>query len=258
MRLFLAVETLGAIAALVTLSSLWFRRTAVGCRHEGPATAMVICAALAAFLTSGIASAAISPWFYQIFGLWNLEDLIGHFCGLATVSMLVYMIQMRCGNQEDLRHGFSTRVLAPLMLITPALCGLFVNSAATDVYRAHLDEVITNQGALQLYCFLFEITLTYLLLYAARGLLILRRRDGATLTIDMYIMTVGMTLVFCTLLILHATLGINVHDPAWFVGYFATIGWTCTPAISWYHRTAALREARRQLRRNGSRLRLSE
>lgn len=220
--------------------SLWTRRTSLRCRFQGAPTLVVIFASGAALLMSTGGSAALSGPLHSLTGLWNVEDFIGHLMAVACASALAYVVMGHFSDDDaTLSEDFHRIVGLPLTLVVPFMFALFVKSVGSKEYNPdfhHIGGALGTYFHLDLYWVLFAGVMIYLMVWIARHLLALRHESPCVVVTYLYLATTILTMVVYTAVAVHAITPLDLPEPAWGLGYICAMGWTGTPALSWYQR----------------------
>lgn len=235
----LVVITLGCLAW-----SLWTRRVTWSCRWEVAATLNLALQGCAVVLMSPTMSELAGPALYGLTGIWNLEDYLGHGCGIVAAAAIVYHTLGRLGDDHVLQAKFTRYVQYPATVCIPLLLATFTAGQGAAVYRADFFDVPTDLW-LAAYWLLLCAFLIYLLGYASRALLVLRRDPRSRNVADIYLAASVAGMAACAVRIITALLdGRHSLDGSWLIWIFACVcgaGFAFGSASSWRRRVKWLR-----------------
>ena len=169
----MALPFLIAVTVASISWSLWIRRVTWHCRWEVAATLNIALQGCAVALMSPPASATLGVALHHLTGKWNLEDYLGHDCYIVAASAMVYNALGRLSDDDAMQKSFKQYVERPATLCIPLLLATFSVSNGAKFYLADFFEMPTDFW-LNMYWLLLGGTLTYLLGYGMRALLVLR------------------------------------------------------------------------------------
>jgi hypothetical protein len=227
----LITATLAAIAC-----SLWIRRDTWRSRLETGATLNIALQGCAFLLMSHWASGALGPSLYRIFGLWNVQHLLGHICWIFAVTAIIQHALRRLVNETHERGLLRKYVARPVWLGIPLLVAVFViadEGHHLDLFAAHVSDVW-----LGIYWLVLGGLLIYLLGYAGRVLLILRADPRSTATVDRYLVAAGCWVGAHVIQIGTAWAGSDVTLPVWFCACLGAMNFAYGSARSWQAKVA--------------------
>lgn len=227
----LITATLAAIAC-----SLWIRRDTWRSRLETGATLNIALQGCAVLLMSHWTSAALGPSLYRIFGLWNVQHLLGHICWIFAATAIIQHGLSRLVNESDERGLLRKYVARPVWLGVPLLVAVFViadEGHHLDFFAAHVSDVW-----LGIYWFVLGGLLIYLLGYAGRVMLILRADPRSTATVDLYLIAAGCGVGAHVIQIGTAWAGSDVALPVWFCACLGATAFAYGSARSWQAKIA--------------------
>lgn len=227
----LITATLTAIAC-----SLWIRRDTWGSRWEAGATLNIALQGGAVLLMSHWASAALGPPLHRIFGLWNVQHLLGHICWIFAVTAIIQHGLSRLVNETHERGLLRKYVARPLWLGLPLLVAVFViadEGHHLDFFAAPVSDVW-----LGIYWLVLGGLLIYLLTFAGRLLLILRTDPRSTATVDLYLISAGFGVCAHVIQMATAWTGTDVTLPVWFCACLGAMGFAYGSARSWQAKIA--------------------
>ncbi|MCG7607187.1 hypothetical protein [Mycobacterium sp. CnD-18-1] len=236
-----------ALLALLVLTqlciawSLWIRRLTWSCRWEVAATLNIALQGMAVFLMSPLASVTLGHWLYSFTGHWNLEDYIGHDCYIVAASAIVYNSLGRLDDETTLQRNFKQYVERPATICIPVLLATFTVGNGARIYKPDFFDVPTDFW-LNMYWLLLCGTLTYLLGYGVRALLILREDPRSRKIANIYLLASVSGIMACLtrVVISFVTPLQNVDRATGLVWVFACLcgaGFALTSAHSWIQKT---------------------
>ncbi|MGE2716639.1 hypothetical protein ACQI4L_21495 [Mycolicibacterium litorale] len=241
-----------SLASLITITlaclawSLWVRRVTWSCRWEVAATLNIALQACAVALMSPAASEALGPAMHRLTGVWNLEDYIGHDCYIVAATAVVYNSLGRLGDDHVLQEKFRQYIQYPATLCIPLLLAAFSMGNGANVYRPDFFDVPTDFW-LDIYWVLLCGMLAYLLVYASRALLVLRRDPRSRRIANVYLAASAAGVIACGVRVttalfddLHAVSGSFV---VWTFACLCGAAFAFGSAHSWRRRVHWLRGA---------------
>jgi hypothetical protein len=185
------------VLTLASISwSLWIRRVTWNCRWEVAATLNIALQGCAVALMSPVASATVGVGLHHLTGRWNLEDYIGHDCYIVAASAFVYNALGRLSDDDAMQKSFKQCVERPATLCIPVLLATFSVGNGAKVYVADFFRVPTDFW-LSMYWLLLCGTLTYLLGYGMRALLVLRKDPRSRGIANMYLLASASGITAC-------------------------------------------------------------
>jgi hypothetical protein len=224
-------------ATLATIGySLWVRRHTWGSRFEADATLTIALQGCAVLLMSPWASATLGPPLHRSVGRWNAEDLLGHLCLIAAAAAIIHHGLARHVNDSQADRLFRRHIVAPVRLGVPLLVAVFIiadEAYHNDLFPAHIGNLWL--GA---YWLVLGGTLTYLLSYAGRVLLILRADPRSITTVNIYLISAAFSVGAVLIQTSTAWAGIDVTLPIWLCACLGAIGFAYGSARSWHAKTA--------------------
>jgi len=230
------------ISALITVTlaaigySLWVRRHTWRSCWEASASLNIALLGCAVLLMSPWASAVLGPRLHRIVGRWNVEDLFGHLCLIAAAAAIIHHGLARHVDERQAHRLFRRHVVAPARLGVPLLVAVFIIADADcdpDLFPAHIGSLWL--GA---YWLVLGGTLTYLLSYAGRVLLILRADPRCTATVNIYLISAAFSVAAIVIQTSTAWPGIDVTLPVWLCACLGAAGFAYGSARSWHAKMA--------------------
>jgi hypothetical protein len=191
-----ALTALIVITVASILWSLWIRRVTWHCRWEVAATLNIALQGCAVVLMSPWAAQTLGTALHQITGEWNLQNYIGHDCYVVAASAIVYNALGRLGDDNTIQASFKQYVERPATLCIPLLLATFSLSRGSRVYALDFFDLRTDFW-LTVYWLLLCVTLSYLLLFGARALLILRQDPRSRRIASVYLFATGCAVMTC-------------------------------------------------------------
>lgn len=226
----LIVVTLAAL-----LCSLWIRRYTWRSRWEAGATRNIALHGCAVLLMSHWAAAALGPPLHRVFGLWNVQHLLGHICWIFAVTAIIRHGLIRLVDEAHESELLRKHVTRPLRIAVPLLVVLFV--VADEGH--HLDFFAAPADFwLLAYWLVLGALMIYLLSYAGRVLLILRADPRSTTTVDLYLISAGFGVAASVIQIGTAWAGTDIALPVWLCACLSAIGFAYGSARSWQAKVA--------------------
>jgi hypothetical protein len=191
-----------AITALIVITlasiswSLWIRRLTWHCRWEVAATLNIALQGCAVALMSPLASDTVGVALHRLTGEWNLQNYLGHDCYIVAASAIVYNALGRLGDDSTIQASFKQYVERPATLCIPLLLATFSLGRGSRSYARDFFELRTDFW-LTVYWLLLCATLTYLLLFGVRALLILRRDPRSRRVAGVYLFATASGIMTC-------------------------------------------------------------
>ncbi|HEY9303217.1 MAG TPA: hypothetical protein VIO95_02890 [Mycobacterium sp.] len=232
----LIIVTLAAVFV-----SLWIRRDTWRSRWEADASLNIALQGGAVLLMSPWASETLGPPLHQVFGRWNVEDLVGHICLIVAATAIIDHGLARLGDDHDWRRIFRRHIATPLWLGIPVLVAVFFvadEGYHPDLFPAHVSTLWF--GA---YWIVLGILLVYLFGYAARVMLIVRKDPRSTATADLYLISAAFGVAATVIQVTTAEVGIDITLPVWLCACLGAIGFAYGSARSWHAKVAWFKES---------------
>jgi hypothetical protein len=199
----MTLAVLIAITVACMAWSLWIRRVTWSCRWEVAATLNIALQLAAVVLMSPLASQTLGHLLYNLTGMWNLEDYIGHDCYIVAASAIVYNALGRLQEDNAMQASFKQYVERPATLCIPLLLATFSLGNGAAVYRDDFFDTPTD-GWLSLYWLLLCSTLIYLLGYGFRAMLVLRKDPRSRMIANVYLAACASGIAACIVRIVTA------------------------------------------------------
>lgn len=236
----MALAVLLAITLTCIAWSLWIRRVTWTCRWEVAATLNIALQGGAVLMMSPLASETIGQALHAATGKWNLEDYIGHDLYIVAASAIVYNALGRLQDDDALKASFRQWVERPATLCIPLLLVTFSLGNGAAIYHPDFFQVPTDFW-LNTYWLLLCGTLIYLLAYASRALLILRKDPRSRRIANVYLAASVSGIAACVVRIATAfvTPIQTVHGASlvWLFACLCGAGFALASAQSWRIRT---------------------
>jgi hypothetical protein len=160
--------------------SLWVRRITWASRWESAATLSITLQGSGLLLTTPVGSATVGRVLHWATTEPHLEKVIGHMCLILAAAAIVYSVLDRIYDDDsELSESFKLWVEKPVTLTVAALL------------------VVFSAGGIGAATVLLCGTLAYLLAYACRALLILRRDRKQRRVADLYLIACSSGVLAC-------------------------------------------------------------
>ena len=243
----MALATLLAITVASMGWSLWIRRMTWSCRWEVAATLNIALQALAVLLMSPLASQTLGPLLYELTGMWNVEDYLGHDAYIVAASAIVYNALGRLQQDSVAQASFRQYVERPATLCIPILLATFSLSVGATAYQSDFFQLPTDPW-LSVYWTVICGMIFYLLAYGARAMAILRRDPRSRRIATVYLVASVSGMLACSIRIVTAWVpplqNFGTAMLVWFFACTCGIVFALTSAHSWRIKTRWLTRAR--------------
>lgn len=240
-----------AVTLACILWSLWVRRITWTCRWEVAATLNIALQGCAVLLMSPFASATIGLKLYEWTGHYNLEDYLGHDCYIVAASAIVYNALGRLGTNESFQRRFRLYVELPSTLCIPLMLAFFAWSNGPRVYAPDFFDVPTDFW-LNMYWLTTCGAIMWLIGYASRSLLVLRRDPRSRRMAHFYLAASGAAILACTIrLVMSFWPGLQVEAGSHLVWVFACVCgavFAVAAAYSWMSRTRGFKKLQKAVK----------
>jgi hypothetical protein len=200
-----------ALTALIVITlasiswSLWIRRVTWHCRWEVAATLNIALQGSAVALISPLSSETLGVALHNITGEWNLQNYIGHDCYVVAASAIVYNAVGRLEEDDRLQASFRQWVERPATLCIPLLLATFTLSRGSKIYASDFFALRTDFW-LTVYWLLLCGTLTYLLVFGSRALLVLRNDPRSRRFANLYLVASASGISACVVRMITAVI----------------------------------------------------
>ena len=231
-----------ALSALIIVTlacigwSLWIRRFTWSCRWEVAATLNIALQGLAVVLMSPLAANTVGVALHDLTGVWNLQSYIGHDSYIVAASAIVYNALGRVADDGALQRSFTQYVERPATLCIPLLLAAFTLSRGSKVYTRDFFALPTDFW-LCIYWLTLCITLSYLLVFGSRALLVLRQDPRSRTMANLYLIASGCGVGACAVRIITALIPVFQNEATtamvWFFACACGAGFALTSAQSW-------------------------
>lgn len=235
-----------ALAALITITlgciawSLWIRRVTWSCRWEFAATLNIALQGAALLLMSPVASETIGVGLHALTGKWNLSAYLGHDCYIVAASAVVYNAVGRLTDDTTMRASFKQYVERPATVCIPVLLATFTIGNGARIYRPDFFQVPTDFW-LNMYWLLLCATLTYLLVYGGRALLVLRKDPRSRMMANIYLAASAAGVMACAVRLVTAFVppiqSVTGASLIWIFACMCGAGFAIAAARSWRIKT---------------------
>jgi len=225
--------------------SLWIRRVTWHCRWEVAATLNIALQGSAVALMSPLCSEHLGVALHNITGVWNLQNYIGHDCYIVAASAIVYNAVGRLAEDDALQASFKQYVERPATLCIPLLLATFTLSSGSKTYALDFFALRTDFW-LSVYWVLLCGTLSYLLIFGSRALLVLRKDPRSRNIANLYLVASASGISACVVRIITAlipafqgpvgTATIWVFACLCGAGFALTSGQSWRQKVKWFNR----------------------
>jgi hypothetical protein len=228
------------ILIFVTLASvswsLWIRRVTWHCRWEVAATLNIALQGSAVALMSPLAANTLGVALHHVTGEWNLQNYLGHDCYIVAASAIVYNSVGRLEDDHALQKSFKQYVERPATLCIPLLLATFTLSHGSKVYARDFFALPTDFW-LTVYWILLCGTLSYLLAFGSRALLVLRKDPRSRNVANLYLLASACGIGACVVRIITALIPVfqcsATTAAVWLLACTCGAGFALTSAQSW-------------------------
>jgi hypothetical protein len=228
------------ILIVITLASvawsLWIRRVTWHCRWEVAATLNIALQGSAVALMSPLASNTLGVALHKVTGEWNLQNYVAHDCYIVAASAIVYNAVGRLADDHVLQKSFTQYVERPATLCIPLMLATFTLSHGSKVYARDFFALPTDFW-LTIYWILLCGTLSYLLAFGSRALLVLRKDARSRNVANLYLVASASGIGACAVRIITAVIPVfqsSVTTAAvWVLACTCGAGFAVTSAQSW-------------------------
>jgi hypothetical protein len=227
----LIIITLASIAW-----SLWIRRVTWHCRWEVAATLNIALQGCAVALMSPLCAETLGVVLHNITGEWNLQNYVGHDCYIVAASAIVYNAVGRLEEDDALQKSFKQYVERPATLCIPLLLATFSLSYGSRIYASDFFALRTDFW-LTVYWLLLCGTLSYLLVFGSRALLVLRKDPRSRNIANLYLVASASGISACVVRMITALIP-PLQGPlgaalVWLFACACGAGFALTSAQSW-------------------------
>ena len=227
----LIIITLASIAW-----SLWIRRVTWHCRWEVAATLNIALQGCAVALMSPLCAETLGVVLHNTTGEWNLQNYVGHDCYVVAASAIVYNAVGRLEEDDALQKSFKQYVERPATLCIPLLLATFSLSYGSRIYASDFFALRTDFW-LTVYWLLLCGTLSYLLVFGSRALLVLRKDPRSRNIANLYLVASASGISACVVRMITALIP-ALQGPlgaalVWLFACACGAGFALTSAQSW-------------------------
>jgi hypothetical protein len=227
----LIIITLASIAW-----SLWIRRVTWHCRWEVAATLNIALQGCAVALMSPLCAETLGVVLHNTTGEWNLQNYVGHDCYVVAASAIVYNAVGRLEEDDALQKSFKQYVERPATLCIPLLLATFSLSYGSRTYASDFFALRTDFW-LTVYWLLLCGTLSYLLVFGSRALLVLRKDPRSRNIANLYLVASASGISACVVRMITALIP-PLQGPlgaalVWLFACACGAGFALTSAQSW-------------------------
>jgi hypothetical protein len=231
-----------ALAALIIITlasiawSLWIRRVTWHCRWEVAATLNIALQGCAVALMSPLCADTLGVVLHNTTGEWNLQNYVGHDCYVVAASAIVYNAVGRLEEDDALQKSFKQYVERPATLCIPLLLATFSLSYGSRTYASDFFALRTDFW-LTVYWLLLCGTLSYLLVFGSRALLVLRKDPRSRNIANLYLVASASGISACVVRMITALIPPLQGPPGaaliWLFACACGAGFALTSAQSW-------------------------
>jgi H+/Cl- antiporter ClcA len=152
-----------AIALTAAAWAVWVRRGTRPIPYERTTTSAIIQLTLALVLISPAAEPVIGRLFWEVFGKWHLNDMLGHIAALGALAGSTFAGMMR---MPALRQRLEPLLYYPFVLGMAMLVFLFwpsaaAHSPANDIFHLNARQLPGHTWFLAYLTLLFTLLLYY-------------------------------------------------------------------------------------------------
>ena len=231
-----------ALSALIIITlasiawSLWIRRVTWHCRWEVAATLNIALQGCAVALMSPLCADTLGVVLHNTTGEWNLQNYVGHDCYVVAASAIVYNAVGRLEDDDALQKSFKQYVERPATLCIPLLLATFSLSYGSRTYASDFFALRTDFW-LTVYWLLLCGTLSYLLVFGSRALLVLRKDPRSRNIANLYLVASASGISACVVRMITALIP-PLQGPlgaalVWLFACACGAGFALTSAQSW-------------------------
>ena len=188
---------------------------------------------------SPLASHTLGVALHNITGEWNLQNYVGHDCYIVAASAIVYNVVGRLEDDDALQRSFKQWVERPATLCIPLLLATFTLSYGSKTYASDFFALRTDFW-LSVYWVLLTGTLSYLLIFGSRALLVLRRDPRSRNIANLYLIASASGICACMVRMVTAVIppfqGPVGAALVWLFACLCGAGFALTSAQSWRQR----------------------
>jgi hypothetical protein len=240
--------TVASIALIVTAWAVWMRRLTWANRWEASTTLSISLLGIGILFTSPIADATVGKALHAAAGRYNLENWLGHVCIIASAAAILYSALCRLYDDEALNIIFRRWVERPIVLSITLLLAMFVfgGLGATPLPMARQPP----WGWASTYYALMCATVIYLLAYATRALVIIRRDSPTRRVANLYLIACVSGISVCATRAVTALIT-PLQDDGFMVGIFGCLWlgiFAVAAAYSWRLKRRLLRSFKQAVR----------
>ena len=172
-------------------------------------------------------------------GEWNLQNYVGHDCYIVAASAIVYNAVGRLEDDNALQRSFKQWVERPATLCIPLLLATFNLSYGSRTYTSDFFALRTDFW-LSVYWLLLCGTLSYLLVFGSRALLVLRKDPRSRNIANLYLAASVSGIAACAVRMVTAVIppfqGPVSAGLVWLLACMCGAGFALTSAQSWRQR----------------------
>ncbi|MBS9535120.1 hypothetical protein KIH27_16150 [Mycobacterium sp. M1] len=197
----------------IVVYSLWVRRDTWWSRWEARATLAVALEGCSIVLMSPWAGVELAPFLHRALGVWNVQQMAGHFCLIIAIAANVYHLLVRLADPDQVAAIMRRHIRGPVALSIAAMIPLFV--FADQDFQPDMFDDETSGSALIAYQLVGAAVVIYLSGYVTRVLLALRSDPRAKTTVHLYLVSMAFATAACLVVIASLVFGANFGCAIW-------------------------------------------
>lgn len=235
------MQPLTLIAIFACAEALWRRRSTWRSRWDAAVTYGVALEGINVLCMEPGIGIPLSPWIYNITGVWNIEELVGHLLHLEGLMCVLYMAISRLKLSDgERRRMMRTRLELPGIVITAVAVALFVYGAPQENIG---DLMLTRpEGLMFAYWSVMGLSTLYLASSSIWALSIIARNPECRPTANVCIFACSVSIATCVAGV--TDLIRPVPDLMWCMVRVELLAYTIAALYSWNYRTWRMVHAR--------------
>lgn len=224
-------------AAGLAIITVWFRRKSLiwRCRWEIAPTANVMGLAICMTLIPPYTDHLWAPIAHRIFGVWNIEHLIGHTAYLVGLTALMHNVVNRL-KLPDKRRYIAARITLPATVVLPLHTALFL-IAATDHEIPDMIAEAASSPWMITYWLVTCAGAGWVLEHLIWALLIIRTDHRSRRVCNLYLTAILIDCCCVASLAFSAIMPTWPREFGWGTMALATVGYAVAAGYSWRQKT---------------------